>query len=257
MTLADERGAPAGKERRPRWDIAVLIAIAILACCILVVVGGSAAWVLWGRLQRGTLLGAIATRRAARVVTSTPSATPALPAAPTQTATPTQPVRPTATPGAPAAATPTVTRAAPTATPMRAATPLPTATPTRVVCDGIAGLGGIVLAPGQAFRCSVGEDELNAQLAVQPNLPCRSASLTLADGAIQFTCRVGIALRATVALDAADCRASVRVVSGTPGFTQVVQGLIEQYMDMVPYDQVCVERAEVAEQEITVEGYRR
>jgi hypothetical protein len=115
----------------------------------------------------------------------------------------------------------------------------------------------MALAPGQAVRCSFDEDELNAQLAVQPEVPCQPATVALADGEVELTCQLGVALRATLTLDAADCRASVRVVGGTPGFTEIVEGLIEQYTDVVPYDEICVESVRVTEQAITVEGYRR
>ncbi|MBN1642546.1 MAG: hypothetical protein JXA09_15030 [Anaerolineae bacterium] len=248
--MADQ-GGEGGAHSRPSWEVIVVIAVAILACCILGVLGGGAAWVLWARLDRDASPGASATQRAVRIATATSTATPTTFPAPTETATPTR-----LPPSTPTRAAPTL---AATATPAPRATPTrtPRATPTPVVCDSVADLVGITLAPGQAFRCAFGQDELDAQLAAQPNLPCRSASLDLVDGAVQFTCQVGFPLRASVALDAADCRASIRVVGGTPGFTQVVQQMIDQYMATAPHDQYCIERAAVTRDAVIVEGYRR
>jgi len=56
-------------------------------------------------------------------------------------------------------------------------------------------------------------------------------------------------------LSVQDCRATMDIVRGTPGFTQVVQTLLDQYVVLLPYDRVCVEEATVGEGVLTVSGY--
>jgi hypothetical protein len=209
----------------------LVVAIAVLACCVLALVGGSAAWLIWGPAVRVPSR-PTTTARTVQVRTATPSATP-LPQS-TPTPSPTQTTEPTSTP-----------------------TPQAPAVPTPVICEGIDALNGLSLVSGQAFRCSVTEEELNAALAAQPELPCQPVSLALVDGEIELTCGIaGFDLRIAMALEVADCRADIRVVGGAPGLTEFLEDQIAQYVELVPYDQVCVERAEVTAGVATVEGYR-
>jgi hypothetical protein len=160
------------------------------------------------------------------------------------TQTPTQTQVPSATPTPVAQTTATATTAAD-----------PQGTPTPVVCEGIESAASLTLAPGQSFTCSVTDDELVAQVAKVPDLPCSDVQIEFDDGEIQVSCRMGVRLTAVGELSVQDCRATMEIVRGTPGFTQVVQTLLDQYVVLLPYDRVCVEGATVGEGVLTVSGY--
>ena len=53
------------------------------------------------------------------------------------------------------------------------------------------------------------------------------------------------------------CRMSIQIVRGTIGFTQVVQELLDEHAQLVPYDAICVEAATVGDGEIEIKGYGR
>jgi hypothetical protein len=131
-------------------------------------------------------------------------------------------------------------------------------TPTPVVCDDLTALGRIALAPGQAFVCTIGQDQLTEQLEARPENPCAETSVTFADnGQVVVTCRMGLTLRATAVVEVSGCRMDLRILSGTFGFAQLVQGLIDENEALMPYDRVCIDDAEVSEGQITVWGHRR
>jgi hypothetical protein len=127
-----------------------------------------------------------------------------------------------------------------------------------VVCNDLTTLGRIRLAPGQAFVCTISQDQLTEQLDARPENPCSSTDVTFSgDGQVHVTCRMGLTLRATGVIEASDCRMDLRVTSSTFGFGQILQALIDENEVLVPYDQICVEDAKVSEGEITVWGHRR
>ena len=164
------------------------------------------------------------------------------PALPTRTPTRTQVPSATTTPGPQATAAPTATSSL-------------QGTPTPIVCEGIESAASLTLAPGQSFTCSVTDDELVDQIAKVPDLPCSDVQIAFDDGEIQVSCRMGIRLTAVGELSVQDCRATMAIVRGTPGFTQVVQTLLDQYAVLLPYDRVCVEEATVGDGVLTVSGY--
>ena len=110
---------------------------------------------------------------------------------------------------------------------------------------------------GQRFSCTIGQQDLTDRINQQPDVPCTNVQVTFADGEIGLACTVGIRLRATGVTEVENCRVSIRIVKGTIGFTQVVQGLIDEYAQLVPEDLICVEEATVGDGTITVSGYGR
>jgi hypothetical protein len=132
-------------------------------------------------------------------------------------------------------------------------------TPTPVVCNDLDALQRMTLLPGQAFVCTFSEQQLTASLRDRPENPCADASVTLTeDGQLRMTCHMGfLVMRATGVVEARNCRMEFRVVSGTAGFAQLVQQLIEQNLAWIPYDRVCIEDAEVSEGQMTIAGHGR
>jgi len=180
--------------------------------------------------------------RVARTPTHVALKTPTPQPSPTRTPTRTQVPSATATPGVQVTAAPTVTGS-------------PQGTPTPIVCEGIESTASLTLAPGQSFTCSVTDDELVDQITKVPDLPCSDVQIAFDDGEIQVSCRIGIRLTAVGELSVQNCQATMAIVRGTPGFTQVVQTLLDQYAVLLPYDRVCVEEATAGDGVLTVSGY--
>ncbi len=238
-----------------RWEVVFAVGIVVLACCVLACAVGAALVVFSGR--PGPL----------------PDVEP-LPPTPTQevtlqpsTSTPLPPATPTPTPSPPPQATATATKIA-TASPTQeaAVTPTPTptlampapVTPTPVVCDDLTALGRIALAPGQEFVCTIDQEQLTEQLEARPENPCADTNVTFRDdGRVYVSCRMGLNLRATGMVAVSNCRMDLRVISGTFGFAQLIQGLIDENEALMPYDRICIDDAEVREGQITVWGHRR
>jgi hypothetical protein len=119
-------------------------------------------------------------------------------------------------------------------------------------------LGRIALAPGQAFVCTIDQDQLTEQLEERPENPCADTNVTFRnDGQVYVTCRMGLTLRATGIVEVSNCRMNLRVTSGTIGFAQLVQGLIDENEALMPYDRICIDEAEVSEGQVTIWGHRR
>jgi hypothetical protein len=248
--LGSDRDEPEGG-KRVHWEIVLAVGVVVLACGVLACTLGAAGIIFTRRVQpsSGAVMILVPPTRFATV--PIPTSTP-LPK-PTATLVPTAQLPVTAT----AVPEPTPTARA-TPTPTASPAPLPSATPTVVVCDNPAALGQIALAPGQAFVCTIDQDQLTQQLDQRPENPCSSANVTFsADGQVDVACRIGLTLRATAVVEASNCRLNVRVVSGTFGFGQLLQRLIDENEAQVPYGQICIDDAEVSEGEITVRGHRR
>lgn len=111
--------------------------------------------------------------------------------------------------------------------------------------------------PGQQFTCTIHEDDLTEQINRQPDIPCSNVNITFADDEVQLTCQMGIRLKAIGAVKAENCRMSIQIVRGTIGFTQVVQELLDENAQLVPYDVICVEEATIGDGEIEIKGYGR
>lgn len=247
---SDQEGPKGGKG--VRWGIVLVVGIIVLICAILAVVVGAA--------------GILYSRRGPAGPGTPPSFAPppALETVPVPTASPTLSPTLTLVPTAQPSATSTTTALPePTQTARVTSTPTalsvaPSATPTAVACNDLTTLGQIALAPGQAFVCTIDQGQLTEQLDARPENPCSSSSVTFdADGQIHVTCRMGLTLRATVAVEVSDCRMNLHILSSTFGLGQLLQGLIDENQGLAPYDQVCIDDAEVSEGEITVRGHRR
>ena len=132
-------------------------------------------------------------------------------------------------------------------------------TPTPVVCNDLEAIQRMTLLPGQTFVCTFSEQQLTAQLRDRPENPCADTSVILTeDGQVRVTCRMGFfPMRATGVVTARNCRMEFRVVSGTVGFTQLVQRLIEEHQTWMPYDRVCIDDVEVSAGQIIIQGYGR
>lgn len=146
--------------------------------------------------------------------------------------------------------------------PARTAAPGATATlqasPTPFVCDSVYELANIQqLAPGQAFACTIEQQELTDLANDYPDSPCSQTRFTMDDGEIKLECRMGLRMQATLAATAKDCRVSIRVLGGTPGFRQVVQELLTTQFNVIRYDSICVDQVDVDGGQLIVSGYGR
>jgi hypothetical protein len=118
-------------------------------------------------------------------------------------------------------------------------------------------LANIQLAPGQTFQCTLQEQELTDLANSYPDSPCSQTRFTLDDGEIEMVCRMGLRMRATLGAKIEDCRIEIEVIRGTPGFKQIVQELIATQFDVIEYDTICIDRAEIDDGEILVGGHGR
>jgi hypothetical protein len=250
--VSSNQGEPEGSVQGIRWEIVLVVGVIVLACAILACTLGVAGLLFARRGQTLVATSPTFTAPTRLATVPVPTQTPI----PPPTATPVPTVRPSATSTATAVPEPTRTARAtstPTDLPAR-----PSATPTAVVCDDLAALGQIALAPGQAFICTIDQGQLTEELDSRPENPCSSTDVTFgADGQIHVTCRIGLTLQAAAVVEVNDCRMNLRIVSSTFGFGQLIQGLIDENQELVPYDQICVDDAEVGQGEITVRGHRR
>jgi hypothetical protein len=115
----------------------------------------------------------------------------------------------------------------------------------------------LTIVPGQQFACTIYAADLSKRINQQPDIPCSDVSIAMADDEVQLTCRMGIRLNATGVVQVSDCRMSIQIVRGTIGFTQVVQDLLDQNAQLVPYDLICVEEATIGEGKVEISGYGR
>jgi hypothetical protein len=129
--------------------------------------------------------------------------------------------------------------------------------PTPIVCEGLDQAAQLTISPGQRFSCTIGQQDLTAWINQQPDVPCTNVEITFAGGEVGLACSVGITLRAVGVVQVDNCRVSVRIVKGTIGFTQVVQGLIDQYAVLVPEDLICFEEVTVGDGVVEIRGYGR
>jgi hypothetical protein len=132
-----------------------------------------------------------------------------------------------------------------------------TAAPTPFVCDGLDDLATMQLAPGQRFECTVREETLTDIANGYPDSPCSDIRVTLDNGEIRVECRIFFVVNAALVARAQDCRLALDVVSGTPGFTNVVQEMIRTQFDTIQYDTICAESVTVDDGRITVSGVGR
>jgi hypothetical protein len=236
---------------RTFWTVVIGLILALWLCVLLAIASYHALRWLDVSLPSGstaTPAAALPPTRALPQATSMPSPTaPPSAALPTVAPPAVSPTAPTSTPR-PATATPTRMPSPPV---------VPSPTPTPIVCDDIEQIGEMSIAPGQSFRCTVRQEQLSAQIARQPNVPCSEIEVTLDDGQIAVSCRMGLRLSATGVVETKDCRASIRVTRATMGFTQIVQELLDENMQLVPYDLICVEQVEIDDGQMTIAGHAR
>jgi hypothetical protein len=238
--------------------------------------------VVWGCLGVSALLFTavlvIRDREAKRAAEPVATATPMAPL-PGDTATP-QHTRLAAVTATPVPATMPATRSAtstplplPTETPTRAptATPFPTptttvaavpgpivlGTPTPIVCTDPSNLGGMTIVSGQRFDCTISEEYMNGLMQSAQENPCQSASIALDDGRFTLSCRMGFNLQATGVAEVENCRVNLRITGGTPGFTRVVQDMLNAQMALIPYNVVCVDQVTIDHGEMILAGHGR
>jgi hypothetical protein len=253
--LTSDLNEPRTGKKGVRWEVVFAVGIVVLACAVLACVMGAALFVF---INRSGSLPDI------EPLPATPTQEIALPATPTQeatlrppTATPSPFPQATATATVMATASPTQEAAAPPTPTPTLAMPVPV-TPTPVVCNDLTALGRITLAPGQAFVCTIDEQQLTEQLDARPENPCADTNVAFRDdGRVYVTCRMGLTMRATGVVEVDDCRMDLRIISGTFGFAQLIQGLIDQNEAFMPYNRICIDDAEVSEGQITVWGHGR
>jgi hypothetical protein len=125
------------------------------------------------------------------------------------------------------------------------------------VCTGLQDLTTMNLAPGQRFECTVREKELTDLANSYEESPCSETRIALDDGMIEVACWMGIKMNATLQAWAEACRIELRVVKGTMGFAQAVEGLIASQFDVIRYDTICVDQLVVDDGKIYVAGYGR
>ena len=249
--MASDHNGQKVRSNGVRWEVVFAVGIVLLACCVLACTVGVALVVFFGRPRPLPDVEWVSATPTRAVTVHAPTSTPL----PLATITPTLNPRPQAT----ATAIPEPTRearATPTTTPLPS--PRASATPTPAVCDDLTALGQIVLAPGQAFVCTIDQDQLTEQLEERPENPCADTNVTFRDdGQVYVTCRMGLTLRATGSVEVGNCRMNLRVISGTFGFAQIVQRLIDENATLMPYDRICIDDAQVSEGQITIWGHRR
>jgi len=232
--------------RKGFWHIVVIVALVAWGGVGILAISAAAAFVVW----RG---GSILAR-----------ATPTPPSTPTRTLPPPPLVTPTAramrtpiplpTARHTRAAQPTLSvtpRSRPSSTRPVGAGP----TPTPIVCNDPTDPSDLVIAPGQEFTCTFTEDALNQELEAVPDSPCQEAYIALDDGQFTLVCRMGFKMTATGVANVRDCQARLQITHGTPGFTDLVQDMIDTQMALVPNDVVCVEQIEIDDGELTIIGY--
>jgi hypothetical protein len=189
-----------------------------------------------------------------------PTASPAAPTAALTSTTPTptleQDRSATATPPATPASTPTP---APTPTGTPTPTPGPTtdALPTPFVCQGIEDLTSMKLAPGQPFECTIRQEALTALANRYEQSPCSETRIWFDDGEIVLQCRMGLTMSAVIEAQAQQCRLALRVLRGTLGFSGIVRELIASQLDVIRYDEICVEQVTVGNGEAYIAGRGR
>jgi hypothetical protein len=265
-----------------RWWMWAAAAVAIWGLCLVACVGLGVALTLKVRDPLDVLTQTVTATVVARQDTQAPRATTRTTAKPSST--PPRTLRATATPRRAAPRVPTHTPS-PTSSPTRGQTPTPTqtqtpysrpthtptstprptrrptrapkATPTPIVCNDLDQLGQLTIVPGQRFTCTIHESDLTKRISQQPGIPCSDVNITFADDEVQLTCRMRIRLRAVGTVKAENCRMSIQIVRGTIGFTQVVQELLDENAQLVPYDLICVEEATIGDGEIEIKGYGR
>jgi hypothetical protein len=113
------------------------------------------------------------------------------------------------------------------------------------------------IAPGQRFDCTVSQEYLNQQVSRVPDLPCSDVNITLQDGLVKLSCRLGIKVSATLEVEAEACQLRLRVTKAPLGTAQMLQDVIDTQTAAIPYEAICVERATVGEGQIEVSGYGR
>lgn len=191
----------------------------------------------------------------------------ASPVAPTATLTyraltPTTTPTPTLEQGQSATATPPATRAStPTPAPTSTGTPTPGPTtdtlPTPFVCQGIEDLASMKLAPGQPFECTIRQETLTALANRYEQSPCNETYIWFDEDEIVVECRRGLTMSAVIEAQAQECRVTLRVLRGTFGLKAIVQELIASQLDVIRYDDICVEQVTVGNGEAYIAGRGR
>jgi hypothetical protein len=189
------------------------------------------------------------------VPNETPTHTPTAASTPVPTETPT--LGPTQTPTLTSTSMPSPTQTAtstPTSTPVPTVTP--TFTPTPIVCNDIAMLTWIEIAPGQRFECTTHQDTIVEQMKSVEQVPCEEVSVVFEDGRFSFTCksRVNVTVKGSIA--AHECELKVDIEGGLVG-GGLMEVLIRTLLKNLPYDKICIEEAELTDGKFRVRGYGR
>jgi hypothetical protein len=111
------------------------------------------------------------------------------------------------------------------------------------------------IAPGQRFKCTAHQDQINEQLWNVPDMPCSEASITLDDGRFTFDCKMGIKIRASGTVTVDDCQLDIEITEGTIGVSEVFQLLIDQLLPNLPYEKVCFDRIAIDDGQMEFAGY--
>jgi hypothetical protein len=111
--------------------------------------------------------------------------------------------------------------------------------------------------PGQRFDCTITEAYMNGLMQGVQGNPCQSTSIALDDGQFTLSCRMGFSLKATGVAQVEDCRVTLQITGGTPGFTRVVQDMLNTQMALIPYDVVCVDQVTIDNGQMALAGHGR
>ena len=225
-----EGQAEDSRRGKPPWTRVAAVALVIGACAMIALLGAgaTAVWVKARPMAQAT-----------RTPTTTSRPMQTRTAAPTHTAAPTR-------------------KAAPTRTPSPVPRPSATVAPdmaTPWVCTDLDQVGQIKLAPGQRFGCTFREEQFTAKLAEVPDLPCSSARVILADGEISLRCYVLFEVRVSGVVKTDGCQLSLEITQGPAGFVDAVQDRIDQEMQRMAGESVCIDQIAIGDGEITIGGY--
>ena len=105
--------------------------------------------------------------------------------------------------------------------------------------------------------CTVHQDKMTEQLQNIPDMPCSEVSMTLDDGQFVFTCKMGIQIRASGAVQVDNCQLDIEITEGTLGAADVVQLLIDQLLPKLPYEKICFDQATIDDGQLVLAGYGR
>ena len=113
------------------------------------------------------------------------------------------------------------------------------------------------LATGQPFECTIRQEALTALANRYEQSPCNETYIWFDEDEIVVECRMGLTMSAAIEAQAQQCRITLRVLRGTFGFKGIVQELIASQLDVIRYDDVCVEQVTIGNGEAYIAGQGR